>query len=346
MRMMQRDSQNGFALLLVLMIVALLAVVAAHMSLSSQVELAVASNRSADLRNGYALRAGLVEAQRFLQFDLQDDTETARMVDDLDEEWPLPRTIEAGELTVTIRIRDESARFHVNRLVNAAGEIDSGIRERYDLLLSKVFLGEAVREDLIEALVDWMDRTPADVGEEEGNFEADAKNAPLDTVEEIRMVPGYSREILYGGVDETGEKRTGLIHRLTRWTDGRVNLNTAPPEVLYSLSTYMTDSKVDAILDYRREHPFENVAEISQVPGIDDGYPLGQNALGDLGPKCRVNSSFFRVSLESASGRPDEPRGWTGRADVVVVRSAAGVNVLYWDPDPPRYTDLSPPVAE
>lgn len=48
-----------------------------------------------------------------------------------------------------------------------------------------------------------------------------------------------------------------------------ININTASKEELMSISG-LGDSKADAIITYRKEHPFTNVEEIKNVSGIGD----------------------------------------------------------------------------
>lgn len=48
-----------------------------------------------------------------------------------------------------------------------------------------------------------------------------------------------------------------------------ININTASKEELMSISG-LGDSKADAIITYRKEHPFTNIEEIKNVSGIGD----------------------------------------------------------------------------
>ncbi len=96
-----------------------------------------------------------------------------------------------------------------------------------------------VREELIGNLADWTD--PDDVRIYQGGRETALyerledpyrpKNAPFDTREEIRLVEGWHLD----GVWE----RVG--HHLTVYGDGKININTAPIEVMFGLLMAFAD---------------------------------------------------------------------------------------------------------
>jgi general secretion pathway protein K len=80
----------------------------------------------------------------------------------------------------------------------------------------------------------------------------ECKNAPVDTVDELMLIKNWGEEVLYGAPPglETEEPITGIADQLTTWGGGKINPNSASPEVLNSLT--IPDGTIDAILELRK----------------------------------------------------------------------------------------------
>ncbi|MBI4229236.1 MAG: type II secretion system minor pseudopilin GspK [Planctomycetes bacterium] len=340
-----RQAVSGAALLLVLGILTLLVTLAASLAFDSSLRFTDARSRAERLQAQYALRAGAVHAAFLLRSDRSNDQREGQEdgthpTDDPGEPWgSAVHEIPVGDLVVRIRITDERARLPVNDLVDAQGAVQEAPRERMRRLLDSLSWRDRIDPLLcLDALVDWMDRAPQ--GETElGEYEAHARNAPLDTLDELARIPFLDPLVVSGwrGTDEL-EPFPGLVDLLTRggtqpW---QVNVNTAPREVLLALSAGMTEAKVQAILAYRAAHPIRSLDELAEakIQGIDAGYEDGQTFLGELGPPpganaLSVTTDLFRVDLEALrEGRT------LARARQCVVRTPEGVNEVDWDLDP------------
>ncbi|HKL22292.1 MAG TPA: hypothetical protein VJ904_10825, partial [Tichowtungia sp.] len=139
-------------------------------------------------------------------------------------------------------------------------------------------------DELYGCLVDWQDEDDLEQlngAESDDAFYRDrgyeCKNAPVDTLDELLLIKGWTPEILYGTppdqIDETEYPLTGLAQHLTTWgDDGKVNPNSASPEVLRSL--YLSEQMIDAILELRLGPDGE--------PGTEDDG-LTQEDFGALG---------------------------------------------------------------
>jgi hypothetical protein len=108
------------------------------------------------------------------------------------------------------------------------------------------------------------------------------KNAPLDTVDELLLIKGFTPEIVYGGPpkDPKGEPLRGIAHLLTTFGDGKVNVNTASREVLLTLTAgngkMMDEWVVNDLLKYRLGD--------DGIPNTkDDGFASVQEAIGKSG---------------------------------------------------------------
>ena len=118
-----------------------------------------------------------------------------------------------------------------------------------------------VREELIGNLADWTDADDVRLyqgGNEDRLYERLdepylPKNAPFDTLQEIRLVDGWHLDEVW--------KRYG--QHLTIYGDGKINVNTADRDVLEALlwaylevpNEFLIDELVGLIMEYRRMSP-------------------------------------------------------------------------------------------
>jgi general secretion pathway protein K len=136
--------------------------------------------------------------------------------------------------------------------------------------------------ELIGNLADWTDIDSSRAymgGNEDTLYERleppyRAKNAPFDTLDEIRLVDGWHRDDVW---DKFGD-------RLTVFGDGKVNVNTAECEVLWALlksgvvpppPDFQVDSCIRAIEMYRSVVPFGNPQSFVQYLQGGAGPPMG-----------------------------------------------------------------------
>jgi DNA uptake protein ComE-like DNA-binding protein len=105
-------------------------------------------------------------------------------------------------------------------------------------------------------------------------------------------------------------------------TAGRININTAPKQVLIALPG-ISDALADAIVQHRQApgRPFSNIAELLDVPG------MSENVFIPLSDLITVRSFQFRVRSEAAIEGMDARR----TAIAVLDRSGDKVKTLYWN---------------
>lgn len=185
-------------------------------------------------------------------------------------------------------------------------------------------------EKVTAAIVDWMDSNDEGDWEESDGAGSPVKNAPLDVLSELLMVKGVTGDLFFGpGRPETldldlemaqkGGKHggTGLRDCLTVFARGKVNVNTAPPEVLTALLEEANDSLVKEIVAYTRKEHFKDLAEFEEK--IGENVPASFRARIGVGSDCvqivsrgRVNDSVKQL------------RVFVSRDDEAVAR------VLFW----------------
>ena len=81
---------------------------------------------------------------------------------------------------------------------------------------------------------------------------------------------GMTPEILYGAADDRwtfGRRRSGIAQWLTVQGSGRINLNTAPPEVLAALPGF-TPAVVAVVLDLRQRRWIWSISDVAADPRL------------------------------------------------------------------------------
>lgn len=122
------------------------------------------------------------------------------------------------------------------------------------------------------------------------------RQASLEELEEILLVPGMTPDIFYGRFDRDPSGRLiprgGLRDCLTVWGNGRVDINTAPPALLESLS--IPPPLVQRILLRRMATPFKTQDEIVQMlegTGVETGrLGIGGSTIWTLRATARLKS--------------------------------------------------------
>jgi general secretion pathway protein K len=266
--------EEGTVLLLVLVVVALLATLLTEFAFSTLVELRLAETFRDSTRAWYLARGGVTVGRRLLQ----EDRNSYDALGGPEELWSQGvSSYPVGDGTVSILIEDLGGRLDINTLVDATGfNVNVEVRRRFYRLFA--LLGLEAPQQLTAALIDWIDRDAAPyvdpqsggrIGAEDEYYRQlerpyPCKNAPLDTLEELAMVRGFTPEVI------------GLVapHVSIRG-DVKVNVNTAGAEVLMSLSEdpVIDRAAAERIIALRREEPFRSAAELqrlNRLPGLEN----------------------------------------------------------------------------
>lgn len=280
-------------------------------------------------------------------------------VDGPEDLWatgPTTMTWEGRDLR--LEVEDEERRFPLNALVPAAlppggvfepSEEQQALAEALQRLLDKQGLDGS---SAVPALIDWMDpdETPTAGGSEVSNDPKIAvKNARLDSLGELGFVRGWTAprgakplpllggntsslpqgEAVQGADDQTGGTATGEAATdgsTSQWSDwlslhseGKININTAPREILLCLDEQMTDSLVQEIITKRQEGSLSGEEDLRQIATIDEDLLFRLNRL------IRYNSQYFRVRISVSS--PPGPI----RVEAVVLRDRKNPKVVRWE---------------
>ncbi len=313
--------EGGFALLAVILVLALLSVVVTEFAFSMRLEASmVRAYRDGILGRNLAEAA----AQQAIREILTDAN-----VHGLDEEgqvvfYTVPpgggteaqrlpsltrRRVPLGAGEFSYRITDEEGRLNVN----------SGQTARTQRLLQALGVDKNERDTIVDSIEDWRDAndTSRPAGAESDDYlklpvPYRARNANLQDIAELLQIKGVTPEIYYGRED-----KPGLVDVLTARGPGTVNLNTARAPVLSAMG--FSDAEISLVMQARKTAPYPS------VPGRFGGR------------RVTTGSNTFRIEAEGLVA--GEPRA---RIVAIVQKSSAGggtgpsVSLLSWRLEPPR----------
>jgi len=316
-------SERGFALLSVMLVLALLAVVVTEFAMSTRLESSMIRAYRDGVLATHLAEAGVQQALREILgpatvvaldadgtltfYRTSDPAATPVKVSHLPrQKVPLG----AGEFSY--RISDEEARINVN----------TATPDRIASLLSSVGLDKQTRDVVGDSLQDWKD--PDDLHRANGAESEDyylklpvpyrARNGALQDTAELLQIRGVTREIYTGA-----EGRPGLADLVTVVGRDTVNMNTAAPGVLTALG--LSAAEISEIVSARARAPY------ATVPARFAGKGLG------------VGSATFRIEAEGRVGGELRARlvAIVQRQAQLAVTGAASFKtaVLSWRPAEP-----------
>jgi general secretion pathway protein K len=313
---------RAFALIAILVFIALLSLIALEFSKRSGIGLKLASNYADKKRALYYAYGGYQAALAILNSDRN--------------AYDGPKDIWYGQLppipfdrgVMAIRIEDEKARFNIKKIVAAQGT-DWVAHERKRAMTERLFEALNLEESLIDAMVDWQDSD--DISNPNGaeiayysnlSLPYSPRNEPFLTAGELLLVKGFDREQIFLPPSSRGmeleDEFESLSSYITVYGDGTININTAALPVLLSLSRDMDDFIARDIIEYRENHPFQEIEDLKNVESVSDVL------YDEIESLISVKSNIFRITAEGISNQIVQ------RIDAVVMRQSKGFRVVYF----------------
>jgi len=183
-------------------------------------------------------------------------------VDYLGEAWSKELIIPSTEGEIKILIVDQERYLNPNKLITEEGKIN----KEYFRIFERLFSILGINRELLYNIIDWIDKNKTSDGGEEIYKDYLAKNDYLDTPEELLLIKGFNEKIFYGDKEKD---KIGLKEFITTFSNGKVNINTAPKYVLMALDENIDGILADKIISERKKNPFKTVSDIRRVDGID-----------------------------------------------------------------------------
>lgn len=289
-------------LLLVLVVVALLSALLTDFAFSTLVDLRLAETFRDSTRAQFLAKGGV----RVGRIILQQDNNTFDAPGSPEELWSQGlQNYPVAEGYVSIDIRDLGGSLNLNSLVSA-GNPEVVQMDRFIALLKNLGIDDP--PGLTDSLVDWIDSDDdaRTYGAEEGYYQRldkpyPCKNGPLDTLEELGMVRGFTPEVC-----------RLLAPHVTVYGDAggqKLNVNSASPEMLLAWGNGVAQGDVDRIVEGRAEAPFKSLTDLKDLIGLNAYTALNFNQ--DLA----LTSWYYRISSRA------EVNEGVKRVDAVVAKN-------------------------
>jgi general secretion pathway protein K len=166
-------------------------------------------------------------------------------------EMPVVNPFEDFNGTITVRIEDENSKFNVNSLVFSTGDLNTDVYQSFQRLLETLSLDKKIAD----SVVDWIDQNN---DARLADSEAGAKNAALNSIDELLLINGISRKdydtlLPYVTVDK---EREFLV----------ININSAKKPIIMCLIDG-DERLAQQVIDQRKIKPFES-GELNNIIGI------------------------------------------------------------------------------
>ncbi len=248
--------EPGFALVAVLLVLAILGIVGAEFSYSMRLEASAVRAYKGTILASHLAEAAVEQAIREIVapsgfIAVGEDDKLNFYTRDRLLIPRLPREkVDFGGAQYTYRVTDEEGRLNLN----------NSPPDRVDRLLQALGIEKMGRDTIVDSIQDWRD--PNDDHRLNGAESDDtylklavpyrAHNANLESVNELLQIKGVTPAIFNGA-----DGKPGLADFVTAKSPGQININTASPNVLRAVG--LSDAEIIEIGQARRDTPYINV---------------------------------------------------------------------------------------
>jgi len=326
---LQGLNEKGVALLLILWVLFLLSIISAEFAFSMRTDFAITLNFKEEMEAYYLAQAGinhaiakiLHERMEYLQRQkIGQESIDEEEVEKLKSAFDANKNLASG--TFTYELIDEEGKININSLKKN----NTKDRQTLRCLLEQAagITDESMQNTIIDSIMDWMD--PDDLfrpaGAEEDYYQElsppyHCKNGSFDTIGELLLVQGMTREILYGGniSAEGGEKKyPGIGRYLTVWTGGKFNKTVANKT---PIACKFDEEAAEKEMERRQEEKENPTESTQQEPAPSLHWTIKAVGTPRSGNSTRTIIAKIKVITQSTKGKNKQ--------------QIPTVKVLYWD---------------
>lgn len=284
--MFSKFKQEGVAVITALMIVALASIVSISISTKLQLDIRRTGNIIAhDQATLYTLAAEEL-AKRYLANDAKDNN-----IDHLEEAWAQEYIFPLENGTLVASLTDLQACINLNTLIKT-NSVNLITKSR----LEQLFINAKIPKQLSQSIIDWIDidlDTTIPDGAEDGYYTAlenpyRSANTYLQSISELKLIKGFED---YKTIDT-------IENSICAFGDvgatAPINVNTAPLEVLLSLSSAMDVPTAESIIENRIQSPFTDINNFRNFEGLATIIPQTL--------ELSVNTSYFMLETNVTIG--------------------------------------------
>ena len=308
--------QSGIALITALFIFSLVTIAAVAMADRQTLDIRRTENMlHYDQAYMYALAAEVTAAQALL-------ADEDKNVDHEKELWALPLAEEIEGGTIAGYIRDATARFPINNLVNTSGEKNEVYVNAFQRFADYITSGDKCGDqggfnpDLSHVVLDWIDKNEqVEMGGAEDmeylNLERPhrAANQAMVSISELRALNNVIAEEYNCYV---GDGQNPPLVNAIKDQDVAINVNTASAEVLQSIHNKIDDKILQVLIEGRGEEGYKDdksfIDTLDKELAFDTKDPEQnkerQQFLEDMKKlKLSAGSKYFEVTATAQIGR-------------------------------------------
>jgi general secretion pathway protein K len=204
-------------------------------------------------------------------------------------------------------------------------DVDDPVDRELETRLRSLISNLGGNPDIVDALIDWLDSDDNITGSEGAendyyrNHGVYCKNGPMDSLDELLLIKGFDKDLVV-------EKKLKDYLTVAPRPDARVNVNTAPLEVLQVILGVKTtgftqplnESDISDLNTYRQEHELKNVNDIGSA------IKISQDQLGRIKPLVKVNSSYFTVTSRYTIDKV------ANTVEAMLKRDGSTVTIISW----------------
>lgn len=336
--MMMLTRQRGFILIFALWVLGMLTVMAVSVAAAIRQKMVLIQKLDERSRMHYLLTGAAGQAVSYIRQQLSQSTSgySARLKASLHDNPAVFSQIAVNNdrAGITYTLYDGLNAMERSGVVDEERKIN--INTANVIVLQKLFERVlSARSDesrrLAEAVLDW--RQPGE-SELTGFYSQDyyanlqypfrKKDKSYDVLDELLLIKGMTKDIY-----------ESILPFITIYGDGRININTAPAQVLYAAG--LEDSVIEKLLAVRRggdgveatldDHVFVKTFDVAaEVNGVIRLEPQEMRSIDALNLQniLTSTSAFFTVEVDASVGRSQR------RKQARAVYSATGNKILYW----------------
>lgn len=250
--LLQLKSQQGFALVLTLLILTILTAMIIEFSYGVYTSTANLNNWKDSQKLSQISRSGIslaiktisdIPSSELYKFKGRITIPVSGIVSDFH-----------GDVVVTVE--DENGRFNLNSIINQNQTLNKDAYKSFRRLLKNL----NIMEDIADYVADWIDQ---DNEPRTRDSEENAKNGFMDSVDELLLIKAMDMETYIRLQPYV------TVYAYDKSNPQLININTASLPVIMSLGEGITKSMAEKIINSR---PFESISEVEKAaPGMGLG---------------------------------------------------------------------------
>ncbi|ADY73964.1 hypothetical protein Dester_1332 [Desulfurobacterium thermolithotrophum DSM 11699] len=193
------------------------------------------------------------------------------------DDWSNPLVYNYRGIFLSVKISDECGKLNVNKLIVPI----------YYKMAKRLFKNLELNTDIVAAIKDWIDSDDivTESGAESYYYEGKGYKPSNKVMKSLY-------ELLYvRGINNSNFKK--LSRYLTVYGDGKINVNSAPKELLLSLSEDMDEPAVDSIIENR---PIKKLEDLKKLPEFTDELYFS------IKPMITNRCDYFKIEVTASYG--------------------------------------------